>query len=424
MVQIRFANGWGELVMPCVTSVTYSVCLNGVEVGPMYPSRGLRLEDPLSSYLFILCSEGLSSLFKQESGTVKNILQVHNPLNHGRYRCAITYTKEQKGCVCVCSRQNVEEDPWMEKSYAEAIPTYTTGVFLLPMALCEELQRMMNSLWWGHGQQNRQGVIWQRWDKLCRSKDNGGMGFHNMHCFNLALPGDEHDGVLETLMVSDLLGHDGSVWDESKIFTIFQHTDALAILSIPISSRRVNDELIWHYRNNGIYDVKSGYHAAVEGMPSPEALSSLSSEVEGLEEGVKEKRKSGSGSNVEDGNQQEKESGVRKVALAVDDDEDAICKRTRAKYSLASFTLDELEAFLQESGDEDNLPNVDDEIRSLLWLVDLKILFRFCAAVTRLFEELCAQLSVFLSSCLIKRRVVWFMRYAYVACCEGPNWSN
>lgn len=65
-------------------------------------------------------------------------------------------------------------------------------------------------------------------------------------------------------MVRDLLGHDGSVWDESKIFTIFQHSDVLAILSIPISSRRVDDELIWHYKNNGIYDVKSGYHVAVE----------------------------------------------------------------------------------------------------------------------------------------------------------------
>ncbi|KAM3374519.1 putative protein isoform X1 [Capsicum galapagoense] len=43
------------------------------------------------------------------------------------------------------------------------------------------------------------------------------------------------------------------------------------------------------------------------------------------------------------------------------DNEDAICKRTRARYSLASFTLDELEMFLQETDDEDDLQNVDDE---------------------------------------------------------------
>lgn len=40
---------------------------------------------------------------------------------------------------------------------------------------------------------------------------------------------------------------------------------------------------------------------------------------------------------------------------------DAICTRTRARYSLASFTLDELETFLQETDDDDDLQNVDDE---------------------------------------------------------------
>lgn len=43
------------------------------------------------------------------------------------------------------------------------------------------------------------------------------------------------------------------------------------------------------------------------------------------------------------------------------DDNDAICTRTRARYSLACFTLDELETFLQESDDDDDLQNVDDE---------------------------------------------------------------
>ncbi|XP_057481771.1 uncharacterized protein LOC130768698 isoform X2 [Actinidia eriantha] len=50
----------------------------------------------------------------------------------------------------------------------------------------------------------------------------------------------------------------------------------------------------------------------------------------------------------------------RKPVLDIDD-EDAICKRTRARYSLASFTLDELETFLQETDDDDDLHNVDDE---------------------------------------------------------------
>ncbi|KAF8380030.1 hypothetical protein HHK36_027500 [Tetracentron sinense] len=43
------------------------------------------------------------------------------------------------------------------------------------------------------------------------------------------------------------------------------------------------------------------------------------------------------------------------------EDGDAICRRTRARYSLANFTLDELETFLQETDDDDDLQNVNDE---------------------------------------------------------------
>eukprot|EP00250_Pteridium_aquilinum_P011431 c20064_g1_i1 orf=205-3705(+) len=40
---------------------------------------------------------------------------------------------------------------------------------------------------------------------------------------------------------------------------------------------------------------------------------------------------------------------------------DAICRRTRAHYSLTDMSLDELETFLQESDEEDYFQNVDDE---------------------------------------------------------------
>ncbi|XP_062013512.1 uncharacterized protein LOC133729903 [Rosa rugosa] len=53
---------------------------------------------------------------------------------------------------------------------------------------------------------------------------------------------------------------------------------------------------------------------------------------------------------------------TRTSTIDLDDEgEDAICKRTRARYSLASFTLDELETFLQETDDDDDLQNIDDE---------------------------------------------------------------
>ena len=46
--------------MECICIVSYSFLINGNFEGKIRPSRGIRQEDPLSSYIFILCVEFLS----------------------------------------------------------------------------------------------------------------------------------------------------------------------------------------------------------------------------------------------------------------------------------------------------------------------------------------------------------------------------
>ena len=65
MAKMGFASRWIELIMSCVRTVSYSIVLNGKQCGSIVPSRELRQGDPLSPYLFLLCAEGLISLFKQ-----------------------------------------------------------------------------------------------------------------------------------------------------------------------------------------------------------------------------------------------------------------------------------------------------------------------------------------------------------------------
>ena len=51
--------------MECIKSASYSILVNGEPKGHIIQTRGICQEDPLSSYLFLLCSKGLNGLIEQ-----------------------------------------------------------------------------------------------------------------------------------------------------------------------------------------------------------------------------------------------------------------------------------------------------------------------------------------------------------------------
>ncbi|KAA3463112.1 reverse transcriptase [Gossypium australe] len=75
MTKMGFAKEWTELLLRCITSVRYAVNINGRRGNLFQPSRGLRQGDPLSPLLFLMCSEGLSSLMRtsMKQGSIKGV---------------------------------------------------------------------------------------------------------------------------------------------------------------------------------------------------------------------------------------------------------------------------------------------------------------------------------------------------------------
>ncbi|XP_071912424.1 uncharacterized mitochondrial protein AtMg01250-like [Coffea arabica] len=65
MEKMGFCMLWRHWIMNCLTSVTYSFNINGQPMGYITPMRGIRQGNPLSPYLFLLCSEGFSNLLRQ-----------------------------------------------------------------------------------------------------------------------------------------------------------------------------------------------------------------------------------------------------------------------------------------------------------------------------------------------------------------------
>ena len=65
MRKMGFCDIWLNLIHERISMVSYSILVNGEPKGEIFPSRGIRQGNPLSPYLFLLCSEGLNRMIQK-----------------------------------------------------------------------------------------------------------------------------------------------------------------------------------------------------------------------------------------------------------------------------------------------------------------------------------------------------------------------
>ena len=76
MMRLGFHERWIMLIMMCVSTVSYSMLINGELKGNIILTRGFSQGDPISPYLFLLCAEGLTAMLQREEreGLISGIL--------------------------------------------------------------------------------------------------------------------------------------------------------------------------------------------------------------------------------------------------------------------------------------------------------------------------------------------------------------
>ncbi|KAL6136612.1 hypothetical protein ACLB2K_061907 [Fragaria x ananassa] len=112
------------------------------------------------------------------------------PTHVGRKKTAsFNYLKEKLTKKVVSWRAKLLSGAGKEiliKDVAQTVPMYVMNCYLLPVGFCDDLHQLCASLWWGDTEEKNK-IHWRSWERLCVPKHEGGLGFKNLHWFNLAM---------------------------------------------------------------------------------------------------------------------------------------------------------------------------------------------------------------------------------------------
>ncbi|XP_057747939.1 uncharacterized protein LOC130967135 [Arachis stenosperma] len=71
------------------------------------------------------------------------------------------------------------------KAVIQAIPAFAMNIIKFPKSFCREIEAAIARFWWANNGKEK-SIHWKSWKKLTKSKTNGGLGFKDLECQNIA----------------------------------------------------------------------------------------------------------------------------------------------------------------------------------------------------------------------------------------------
>ncbi|KAL0001694.1 hypothetical protein SO802_015475 [Lithocarpus litseifolius] len=184
---MNFSSYWVNLIMECVSSVQFSILVNGCPTKSFKPSRGLRQGDPISPYLFLFCANILSlALSKEEEmGKIKGLYFKLRGRRVADFQDVIDRVqKKLQGWKAKLLSQAGRAT--LISFVLQALPLYTFSCFRIPNFVCAKLDEIVRCFWWGHNVGDKKLHL-VNWYKICQPKERGGLGIKKFNLINQAL---------------------------------------------------------------------------------------------------------------------------------------------------------------------------------------------------------------------------------------------
>ncbi|XP_074374595.1 uncharacterized protein LOC141715006 [Apium graveolens] len=133
------------------------------------------------------------------------------------------------------------------------------SVFLLPLDISKDIERSLAKYWWGSSQSIGKKIHWISWDRLCKHKSAGGLGFRDFRDFNLAMLGKQAWRFLTKLESLSTKVYKARYFVDDVVRDIFNERDQSCILNTHIIESIGEDSMYRRLESSGVYSIRSAY---------------------------------------------------------------------------------------------------------------------------------------------------------------------